>query len=232
MSCNKLAKRTGPELAEAFAAIRGHVTKLNLSNNSLGEKTGAELALAFAAINPNVTTLDLSDNDLGSKTGAELAQAFAAIKPSVTTLDLSFNHLGSKTPEELEQIFNAIPETSIIFDTYDIQNDKFTDTLKSQRYYQFASNNRFARYQGKAYKDKQTEYASGLALTFNVKGLNEDLSSRILSFLTPSDWARLQQTCKKMAPYKHQAQSTETVETYYGCKPGFINARGKRGIFS
>ncbi len=197
-------------LAKALAALQGNVTNLNLSFNQLGSRKGATLAQAFAAISANVTTLNLCYNQLGRRTGAELALAFAAIKPPVTTLDLSGNDLGSKTPEELEQIFNAIPETSIKFGASELkESENLRDTLKSHRYYKFVSNNRFARYQGKAYKDKQTEYASGLALTFNVEGLNENVSSRILSFLTPSDWARLLQTSKKMSPYKHQAQSTE-----------------------
>ncbi|MDF1683468.1 MAG: hypothetical protein P1U36_02310 [Legionellaceae bacterium] len=109
LSDNDLGRKTGAELAEAFAGIPAGVTSLYLIWNGLGDKTGAELAVAFAGIPAGVTSLDLSENNLSRKTGAELAVAFAGIPAGVTSLNLSWNNLGRKTSAELAVAFAGIP---------------------------------------------------------------------------------------------------------------------------
>ncbi|MGC1181731.1 hypothetical protein [Legionella sp.] len=109
LKANHLDKKSGLELAKAFAVIPAGVTTLDLGNNGLYKKSGTELAQAFTSISAGVTALNLSANDLGKKSGSELAQAFAAIPPGVTTLNLMGNFLGFNSGSELAQAFAAIP---------------------------------------------------------------------------------------------------------------------------
>ena len=92
LSGNDLYKKTGAELAEAFAGIPTAVTSLDLSRNSLGYQLAPELKLVLGAIPPTVISLDLSDNSLEHKTVPELAEALASIPESVTSVKLGWDN--------------------------------------------------------------------------------------------------------------------------------------------
>jgi hypothetical protein len=78
LSGNDLGRKTGAELAAAFAGIPAGVTSFDFSNNRLGKMTTDELAKFFKAIS-TVSFIDPIDNDTSEIKSAELTQKPSAI---------------------------------------------------------------------------------------------------------------------------------------------------------